>query len=528
MRVMWLAALLVAVGCRSGPEPISEFRGRGAAATAEEPSSTAQITSGRSDIMPVAFSADMRKDVLEQDGLSVPGAWSVASGAGPGLSGESVPPVLSLTLEGALETALARNPDLVAARSREPVAHAAYHVAGTYPFNPQFQTQIAPYTHERSGEDAAVSQQHVLVQTFELAHQRQFRTRAAAADCDRVRGEIRAVELATATETERLFFTALYQRDLRDLVRTLAKLNENLVGVLQRRWKAGQANHADVVLARLQAQSTRRRQRLMEANYRTTLLNLLNYLGLEQQIEVKLGDPWLTWQWRSATDALNDADQALVSEENSDVAETTDQLVIEPILRRLIAARPDVAAAYAAVAVARQNLALADAMRTPDLQIGPMWQRDDAATEFWGVQAQMDIPIVNTGKPLVRQRLAELRQQQVTAARLEQKAILEATAAVRRYERARRLVQQTRSDLAQAIPDVMRPFEQQFLAGQITLLQVLAARTSVAESRQSFLELLNELAQAAADMTRTTGLPARQLFLVTAPASNQTQSVPTP
>ncbi len=54
-------------------------------------------------------------------------------------------------------------------------------------------------------------------------------------------------------QTTRLYFAAIYQRELRDLSQSLADLNEQLVGVIQRRQKAGQANSADVELARLQA-----------------------------------------------------------------------------------------------------------------------------------------------------------------------------------------------------------------------------------------------------------------------------------
>ena len=61
----------------------------------------------------------------------------------------------ALTLEDAITMSLARNPDLVAVRASEPVAHAAFHVAETYPWNPQFQTQVLPYSRDRNGEDGA-------------------------------------------------------------------------------------------------------------------------------------------------------------------------------------------------------------------------------------------------------------------------------------------------------------------------------------------------------------------------------------
>ncbi len=257
-------------------------------------------------------------------------------------------------------------------------------------------------------------------------------------------------------------------------------------------------------------------------------MDLHSYLNHAEETEVDLIGPWLGWQWKSVADVMRDASHRPFDGRTPGFSADKDGSALGPGVRRLVAVRPDVAAARAGVVVARENLALAEAMRAPHLQVGPMWQRDDAATEFWGIQAQMEIPVVNTGAPLVRQRRAELHQQQVVATRVEEKAELEARAAVRRYERARRLVEQSRGEFTEAMPEALKPFESHFQAGQITLLQVLAARTSLAQSRQSFLDLLNELAQAAADVTQATGLPAQLLILEPSPASNGPETIPIP
>ena len=123
---------------------------------------------------------------------------------------------------------------------------------------------------------------------------------------------------------------------------------------------------------------------------------------------------------------------------------------------------------------------------------------------------------------------AELRQQQIAAAQLENRAVLEARAAIQRYERARRLVEQSRGEFAQSIPEALKPFEDQFKAGQITLLQVFAARATLVQSRQSFLDLLNELALAAADVTQATGLPPQQLMADVEPLPVPLEEVPQP
>jgi hypothetical protein len=195
---------------------------------------------------------------------------------------------LPLTLEDAIAISLADNPDLVAQRSAQPAAQAAYRAARTYPFNPQIQVQVFPYTRDPNGNtDIPVSQQYVLIQTFELGGQQRFRAEAADASWNQVRGTIWQAELLNVAQTERLFFAALYQRELRDLNQVLTALNEQLVGIMERRMNAGQANAADVALTRLQAESSRRQQRLAEASYQTALMALHNQLNLGPDAQIE-------------------------------------------------------------------------------------------------------------------------------------------------------------------------------------------------------------------------------------------------
>ena len=103
----------------------------------------------------------------------------------------------------------------------------------------------------------------------------------------------------------------------------------------------------------------------------------------------------------------------------------------------MAASRPDVLAARADTDTARANSNFANASRIPDLQIGPYYQRDDFGTAYLGFRAQTDIPVINNGMPLVRQRQAEFFQRATIAQQLAARANLEAQAAADRYERAR-------------------------------------------------------------------------------------------
>ncbi|QDV47574.1 copper/silver efflux system outer membrane protein CusC [Stieleria neptunia] len=512
-KTLLLITLLVFAGCRS-PQPRSHRTADATIHSAYKPATSVAETLPTVRLVSLDAGAD--------NAATNP----VVQMAQP----QALPPAeytFQLSLDEAIGLGLSQNPDLAAVRATEPVASAAMGVANTYIYNPQFQTQVLPYSRDRNGEDGSVSQQHVVVQTFELGGQQQHREGMAAANWRQVHNTVNQAELLNMAQTTRFFFAALYQRELRDLNAALAEMNEQIIGVIERREKAGQSNKADVELAKLQYRATLRQQRLAEAGYQTAMLSLRNQLNFAPDATIDLAGKWTNWQWQPLDVVVGMAQPMMASEEPIDHLQLDS--LDDAFLRQLVANRPDVLAARSAVSMASENMRLADAMRCPSLQGGPMFQRDDSSTVFWGVQAQIDIPVVNNGKPLVQQRLAELRQQQITATQLENRAVLEARAAIQRYERARRLVEQSRADFDRDLNEALQPFEDQFKAGQINLLQVFAARTTLIQSQQGFFDLLNELTLAMADVTQATGMQPQMLVSMTesvATAENATLEMP--
>ena len=96
---------------------------------------------------------------------------------------------------------------------------------------------------------------------------------------NRTRWGIAEAELRSVAETERRFFAVLYRRKLQELRKRLADLNEELLGVLRRRYEAGQATAADVALAEMEARSSRQQADLEEIALRFARLDLQAYLG---------------------------------------------------------------------------------------------------------------------------------------------------------------------------------------------------------------------------------------------------------
>ena len=64
------------------------------------------------------------------------------------------------------------------------------------------------------------------------------------------------------------------------LTARLAELNEELLGVLQRRFQAGQATASDVALGAIEARAARQQAALATAALRAAELDLQVYLGV--------------------------------------------------------------------------------------------------------------------------------------------------------------------------------------------------------------------------------------------------------
>ncbi len=425
-----------------------------------------------------------------------------------------------LTLDSAIETGLMQNPDLIALRQAEGVSEAALGVAQTYPFNPWVQIRTTPYERDAQGGSPPTFHYVLLQQNLQLAHQQQFREEIGASQLNQVRWNIHNLELLNAAQTARLYFTALYQRGIRELTRASAELNQQLLRVSETRSKAGDISDADIAIVRLDAQSTKQQADLAEANYQTALLDLRRQLNIPLDTQIELTGDLTTMRWQPARQAAlsqigsgNDGATFKIGSEGEGDAD---------LIKRIADGRPDIMASRADIQTAYASYRLANAMRTPDLLFGPFYQRDDFATVFFGFQAQMDIPVMNNGQPLTRQRAAEHCQRQITWQQLQARAEIEAVASVDRFERARRLVDAALPGFKDDLPAELKRLEAQFEENEADVLRVFQARTSLIQSRRAALDLMNELAQATAAVTAATGIPPTTLLAPAEPGGGVT------
>jgi outer membrane protein TolC len=169
-------------------------------------------------------------------------------------------------------------------------------------------------------------------------------------------------------------------------------------------------------------------------------------------------------------------------------------------------------AARSDVATAQASLGVANGSRRPDLQIGPMLARNEDGVVMAGLRAQSDIPVINTGMPMVRQRQAEVAQRVTNLQQLQCRAELEARNALQRYQRAWNIASQPAGSTNGPLFTDLARLDEQLRAGEVDFLRVFTARTSLLQLRRAHLDALNELAQAAANLTAVTGIPPHALL----------------
>ncbi|MFO1023387.1 MAG: TolC family protein [Planctomycetales bacterium] len=412
----------------------------------------------------------------------------------------------SLSLTECLSISLTQNPDLIALRQGDAVGRAALGVAQNYPFNPFVQFQATPYQDAPHSFNLPAKYHYVLLmQTLQLAHQQRYREESASFALNSVRWNIHQAELLNVAQTERLYFTALYQQGILELAEASHANNLQVQRTLQKQLEAGQATAADVAIINLDTRSTEQQLRLARANALSAVRDLQRQLGDTPESARRLSGDLRRMVWRLPSEP---------AETGSDASSTEEAKRLSVEWSR---SRPDVMAAHADIDVARANRDLACAARTPDLQIGPYYQRTADGTYYLGFRGQMDIPVVNNGKPLVNQREAEQTQRVMTWNQIQRRAELEAVAAFERYELALSSVKDSEEKAESDLPQELQNLERQFLAGEVDIVRVVQGRTSLIQNQRARLDLLNELAQASANLTAATGIPPENYLVIRSP-----------
>ena len=452
---------------------------------------------------------------------------------GPGTDSTApVPGGQSLSLQQALYGALTSNPDLIALRQGNPALASAeaVEVARQFPvlLNPTVFIDYRPITLIPNGTFGTTGpgsgtgtvppphtnsfyhfgQGYLLValrQPVEFGHQTTHRHSIAKAAYKQVQWQVVQAELTALVQTYRFFQTAAYRREKLRVADQLADFNDGLLKTLERRLEAGQGLPADVALAKVESRATRQQSRAARQDYVTALTDLRNQIGIPETA--------------AETEPLGEFTLP------SNIPPVDEQALIQAALK----CRPDLHAAQAAIEGAGAAVRLAKGDRIPTAIIGPQYVQDEAGIQYIGLNYVPVLPILNSGKPLVRQRQAEQRRAVVAYQQVQQRAVAQVRSAVAKWNGATGLVNDS-SGLTQELNGEVASLERLFEAGQTDLTRVQQARQRLIQLENSQLDALWAATQAQADLMLAVGVPSMiQALLQTAEAgAGLTAAPPSP
>ncbi len=406
----------------------------------------------------------------------------------PPLPAASVPvgalgPVQPITMQYALYGTLNSNPDLLALRQNEPASAEAVEVARRFPvaLNPVLWVEARPLVYARNHDQKDGYMYFSLRQPIELGHQTRYREAIARAALDAQHWVIVQAELQGLVQTYRFFQTAAYRRDKLKVARQIADFNERLVRALRAGLEAGSVLPADLALAEVELSALKQQVEVARQDYENALADLRNQIGAPATVTAEpLGEFILP----------------------NTIPELEDQALIDIALN----SRPEVFAAKARVDGARAGIGLARGDVIPTPVVGPVYTRNEGGINFYGFVYITPIPILNSGRPLVRQREAELRQAVVALEQVQQKTITQVRATVTKWNNARKLISETDRLVASLQPSIDR-MERLFEENQADLARLLQARQRLIQVENARLDAYWQATQAQADLLAALGAP---------------------
>jgi cobalt-zinc-cadmium efflux system outer membrane protein len=399
-------------------------------------------------------------------------------------AGENAPAALDLAT--ALQWTLSGNPDLVSLRRSLSVSAAAVAVARQFPtsLNPTVTIDYQPWTFDRdTGQGAHRLEQLIGVtwsQPIELGDRTAKRLAIARAAYDQTHWNVLQAELQAMVETYRLHQTASYRRERLRVAQHLAEFNVQLLQTVRRQMEAAQASAADVVLAEVENQSMVERLQTAQQEYIDALTDLRRQIGLPECVA------------------------SVVPAGGLKVPEGVSAGEEEELIRMALESHPEINAARAQAAGSHAALALARADRIVIPSVGPYYEHDEAGITYYGVALSSPIPVLNSGKPLVRQREMEHSRDVVAVEQLRIRTIARVRASLVRWNQTKGLV--ARVDAATAmIQDQTAKMERLYAAGQTDLLKLLQVRQRLIEAENAQLDMTWQATQAYSELLTALG-----------------------
>jgi cobalt-zinc-cadmium efflux system outer membrane protein len=386
-----------------------------------------------------------------------------------------------MTLQAAVLHALKSNPDVVQAETE--VEAARGHRVGAALLlqdNPEVGVAVGPRSRPQAAQEEDLDLEISATQSFEIAGQRAARidaTTAALAAAEARLAERRAVVAAEVREAFGRVLGAEARKALADAALGLA---QQAVEAADERHRRGAASLIELNTARVEVGRSNRAK--LEAERRRAAASA----ELKLLLAIDPGDSL----------SLDGELESLSPTRDLDVTELS--AIAARSRPALIAARHDLESARAEERLARREA-------VPSPRIGARYQREED-TEIVQGTLSLDLPLFARNQAEKRvSRTRRLQAERLVAA-LERQVAQQVTLSVNSVQVARETLEGFAGDVLKALDENVALVNKGYEAGKIDFLQLILIRRETLEARRDYIEALEELNTAEAELDRAVGM----------------------
>lgn len=414
--------------------------------------------------------------------IALTAVFLVCGTAGPALGQEA----LGTSVQGLLEHARARSPELGAMRMEADAAAQRVGPAGAWP-DPVLRVELMNINNY--GNDASPSllpwrvgeTKYTVMQTLPFFGKRGLRRDAAAADARQAvaRSEAAWIDLAAKIKAgyAEYYRAAGNERLTREVLDLMAQLEQ----VAQARYAGGLVPQQDAIRAQLE-QTAMRSELISLESERRQLRSRLNAL-LGREAAAPMAEP----RQLRPLPALTAADAAALAD-------------------RARAANPRLQAEHARLAAARAARDLTWRNRYPDLQVGVSPTQMGSRITAWGLMFELSIPLQQgTRRAQEGEALAMVSAAEARAEAVGNELVGELAGNLAALDAARRTEALVQSQLLPQSQVSLRSAQAAYENGKLDFAAVLEAQRQIRKARQDLLKTQTEAQMRLAEIERILG-----------------------
>jgi cobalt-zinc-cadmium efflux system outer membrane protein len=378
---------------------------------------------------------------------------------------------VELTLEQAVAEAAANSPVLAVDRREIDIAAGERRQASTFEFNPEFELES-----DTEGETRSVG----LSQTLWLKGQRSLRMKRAEAGLLRAESSVRNAEREALADTLKAFSELLVSQHRLELAEEILAVARQVRDAAEKLFEAGEVPQLDVFRAAVEVRQAESQ----------VLAQRQSVAAAQRELALLIGRP---------------ADQELRAAAPSPVLPGPAG-ALTTLRGQALDRRPDLKAARSAVQEAQAEIDLVSAERWfPELRMGLKYEE---SREFADVSRRylltlaVPLPLFNRRDGDLERARAELAKQEAEVELTRRRIEKEVATVVRQVETLRQIVDEYVQRILPQQEKNLGLLREAYAIGEIPLTDVLVGQREFIESRETYLDAVESLNAATADLYR--------------------------